>query len=64
MDKHLPRPKDLTADPTAADGTRVFKYWIKTVENHPVKALLDTGASENFINESLIERLGINLLLM
>ena len=29
------------------------------VNNHPAKALLDTGASENFINESLVERLGV-----
>ena len=29
------------------------------VNNHPAKALLDTGASENFISESLVERLGV-----
>ena len=30
----MPRPKNLTADPTAADGPRVFKYWIKTVQDY------------------------------
>ena len=30
------------------------------VENHPATVLLDAEASENFFNDSLIERLGIN----
>ena len=34
MDKHVPRPKDLVADPTAADGPRAFKYWFRTIEDY------------------------------
>jgi len=30
------------------------------ISEHYVKALLDSGASENFINESLVEQLGIS----
>ena len=34
MNKYLPLPKDLTADPNSADGPRAFKYWIRTVEDY------------------------------
>ena len=30
-----------------------------TISGHSVKALLDSGASENFINKSLVEQLGV-----
>ena len=33
MDKQL-RQKDLAADPTAADGPRAFKYWLRTIEDY------------------------------
>ena len=29
-----PRPKDLVADPTAANGPRAFIYWLRTIEDH------------------------------
>ena len=27
IDKHVLKPKDLVTEPTAADGSRAFKYW-------------------------------------
>ena len=34
MNKYVPSPKDLVADPTAADGSRAFKYWLRTIKDH------------------------------
>ena len=34
MDKHVPIPKDLVADLTAADGPRAFIYWLRTIEDY------------------------------
>ena len=34
MDRHLPKPKDLTTDPSAAEAPRIFKYWLCTIEDY------------------------------
>ena len=34
MDRHIPRPKDLTVEPNAVDAAKVFKYWLRTVEDY------------------------------
>ena len=56
MDKHLPKPKDLTADPTAADGTRVFKYWIKTAEDYLATFVDFRREEDSEINKARIIR--------
>ena len=40
MDKLL-RPKDLEADPNAANAEKVFKFWLRTVEDF-IEALVET----------------------
>ena len=32
MDKLL-RPKDLVVDPNAANAEKIFKFWVRTVED-------------------------------
>ena len=34
MERHLPKPKDFIIDPNAPDASRVFKYWLQTVEDY------------------------------
>ena len=32
--QYVPKPKDLTADPNSSDAPRVFRYWLRTVEDY------------------------------
>ena len=32
--QYVPKPKDLAADPNYFDAPRVFKYWLRTVEDY------------------------------
>jgi len=34
MDKHVPKPKDLLADPNLPEAVSTFKYWLKTVKDY------------------------------
>ena len=34
MERHVPRPKDLTVDPNSAEAARTFKYWYQTVQDY------------------------------
>ena len=40
MDKLL-RPKDLAVDPNAANAKKIFKFWLRTVEDF-IEALVET----------------------
>ena len=34
MDRHIPRPKDLTTDPNSSEAARNFKYWYQTIQDY------------------------------
>ena len=40
MDKFL-RPKDLAVDPNATNAKKIFKFWLRTVEDF-IEALVET----------------------
>ena len=54
--QYVPKPKDLTADSNSSDAQRVFKYWLRTVEDHiaTLNQIRREGAPE--VNETRIIR--------
>ena len=54
MDRLL-KPKDLTAEPTDPDASRVFKHWLATFENF-VESALPARADDNDDNERQQEK--------
>ena len=50
MDSRLLRPKELTCDPNSPDAPKIFKFWLRTVEDF-IATLEENAPNESTINK-------------
>ncbi|XP_078495354.1 uncharacterized protein LOC144750187 [Ciona intestinalis] len=53
MDQKILRPKELSVEPSSVDAAKVFKFWLRTVEDF-ISSLSESQSSSSAINKKRI----------